>query len=295
LSLDVTAQGDLAMLCLSRRRFLHAAGTTAALSLPGVSLLAAEEGPAFNLPPLPYAFDALEPHIDAKTMEIHHDRHHKAYVDNLNAALAKYPDVAKKTTVELLKNIKFVPEEVRQAVVNNGGGNANHTLFWEIMGPRAGGEPTGQLAKDIKQVPEDVRQAVVNNGGGHVNHTLFWEIMGPKAGGEPKGPLAQAIDAKFGSFTKFQDALGDAAVKRFGSGWAWLAAGDKGALEVFSTANQDSPYLQGKTPLLGLDVWEHAYYLKYQNKRADYVKAWWNVVKWAKVDELYAEALKKGA
>jgi superoxide dismutase, Fe-Mn family len=234
---------------LSRRLFLQAAGgTAAALALPGVPLLAAEEQTAFTLPKLPYAYDALEPHIDKLTMEIHHDKHHAAYVTNLNTALKDHPEIAKKDIVAILKNVMFVPEAIRQAVINNGGGHANHTLFWEVMGPKAGGEPTG--------------------------------------------PLAKAIDTTFGSFAKFQDKMTAAAVTRFGSGWAWLTAGDKGALEVISTANQDSPYMQGKTPLLGLDVWEHAYYLKYQNKRPDYVKAWWNVVNWKNVADRHDEATK---
>jgi len=181
-------------------------------------------------------------------MEIHHDRHHAAYVANLNAALKDSPDVAKKGIVAILKDIKLVPEKARQAVINNGGGHANHSLFWEVMGPRAGGEPSG--------------------------------------------PLAKAIDGAFGSFAKLQEQLSNAAVTRFGSGWGWLVAGEKGGLEVLSTANQDSPYMAGKTPLLGIDVWEHAYYLKYQNKRADYVKAWWNVVNWKAVADRHAEAMK---
>jgi Fe-Mn family superoxide dismutase len=181
-------------------------------------------------------------------MEIHHDRHHAAYVANLNTALKDKPDIAKKGIVAILK--------------------------------------------EINQVPPDIRQAVINNGGGHANHSLFWEIMGPKAGGEPTGALAKAINDRFGSFAKFQEALTGAAMTQFGSGWGWLVAGDKGALEVVKLPNQDSPYLTGKTPLLGVDVWEHAYYLKYQNKRADYVKAWWNVVNWAKVAELHAAASK---
>jgi Fe-Mn family superoxide dismutase len=191
---------------------------------------------AHTLPPLPYDKTALEPHIDALTMEIHHDRHHNAYVTNLNAAIA---------------------------------GNAElEALSIE------------DLCKGINNVPEAIRNAVRNNGGGHFNHTLFWNIMGPNAGGAPTGKLAEAIDAAFGSFDDFKKAFGDACVKRFGSGWAWLVAKD-GKVSITSTPNQDNPLMDGSgTPLLGCDVWEHAYYLKYQNKRPDYVSAWWNVVNW---------------
>ena len=191
---------------------------------------------AHTLPPLPYDKTALEPHIDALTMEIHHDRHHNAYVTNLNAAIA---------------------------------GNAElEALSIE------------DLCKGINNVPEAIRNAVRNNGGGHFNHTLFWNIMGPNAGGAPTGKLAEAIDAAFGSFDDFKNAFGDACVKRFGSGWAWLVAKD-GKVSITSTPNQDNPLMDGSgTPLLGCDVWEHAYYLKYQNKRPDYVSAWWNVVNW---------------
>jgi Fe-Mn family superoxide dismutase len=191
---------------------------------------------AHTLPPLPYDKTALEPHIDAMTMEIHHDRHHNAYVTNLNAAIA---------------------------------GNAElEALSIE------------DLCKGINNVPEAIRNAVRNNGGGHFNHTLFWNIMGPNAGGAPTGKLAEAIDAAFGSFDDFKKAFGDACVKRFGSGWAWLVAKD-GKVSITSTPNQDNPLMDGSgTPLLGCDVWEHAYYLKYQNKRPDYVSAWWNVVNW---------------
>jgi len=191
---------------------------------------------AHTLPPLPYDKTALEPHIDALTMEIHHDRHHNAYVTNLNAAIA---------------------------------GNAElEALSIE------------DLCKGINNVPEAIRNAVRNNGGGHFNHTLFWNIMGPNAGGAPTGKLAEAIDAAFGSFDDFKKAFGEACVKRFGSGWAWLVAKD-GKVSITSTPNQDNPLMDGSgTPLLGCDVWEHAYYLKYQNKRPDYVSAWWNVVNW---------------
>jgi Fe-Mn family superoxide dismutase len=197
--------------------------------------------------PLPYAFDALEPHIDAKTMEIHYTKHHQAYVDKLNDALAKHPELADKTVEELVA--------------------------------------------DLEMVPEDIRGAVRNNGGGHLNHMLFWQILGPNAGGEPSGALREAIDAAFGSFGAFQEKFAAAALGRFGSGWAWLVS-DGGTLDVVSTANQDNPVTDGKTPLLGLDVWEHAYYLKYQNKRADYAKAFWNVVRWKEVEDRFTQAGK---
>ena len=200
---------------------------------------------AYTLPNLPYPANALEPYIDTTTMEIHHGRHHKAYVDNLNKALEG------------------------QAALGN--------------------KPVTQLLREIQSVPDKIRQAVINNGGGHANHSLFWRIMGPNAGGQPSGELAQAIDAAFGSFDKFQAQLSDAGIKRFGSGWAWLVLG-QGKLEVLSSANQDSPYLKGQTPLLGLDVWEHAYYLKYQNKRPDYVDAWWGVVNWKAVADRLTKA-----
>jgi Fe-Mn family superoxide dismutase len=202
---------------------------------------------AFTLPPLPYPADALEPSIDKMTMEIHHGRHHKAYVDNLNAALEGQASLASKPIVQLLK--------------------------------------------EINQVPEAIRQKVINNGGGHANHAMFWEIMGPKGGGEPKGTLADAIRSTFGDFTGFKAKIKEAALARFGSGWAWLVSSG-GKLQVISTANQDSPYMGGQTPILGVDVWEHAYYLKYQNKRADYVDGWWNVANWDAVSKRFAEVGK---
>jgi Fe-Mn family superoxide dismutase len=236
---------------LTRRHLLQALGAGAAtLALNPLATFAEEKEKAaggFTLPKLPYAFDALEPSIDAKTMEIHHDRHHQAYVTNLNTALKGHEKLLNK--------------------------------------------PITNLMREIEDVPMDIRQAVINNGGGHANHSLFWVIMGPK-GGEPSGALAKAIDEAFGSFAKFQDKLSDAALKRFGSGWGWLVL-NKGKLEVISSANQDSPLLKGQTPLMGIDVWEHAYYLKYQNKRADYIKAWWNVVNWSAVGEQYAAATKE--
>ena len=197
---------------------------------------------AFTLPNLPYGFDALEPHIDARTMEIHHTKHHQAYINNLNAALEKAPELQKKSIDELMR--------------------------------------------DVNSAPESVRTAVRNNGGGHWNHTMFWEIMGPGAGGEPTGALADAIKSSFGDFSKFKEQFAAAATGRFGSGWAWLInTGEK--LSITSTPNQDNPLMEAKTAILGLDVWEHAYYLKYQNKRPDYIAAWWNVVNWQAVAARY--------
>jgi Fe-Mn family superoxide dismutase len=193
---------------------------------------------AHQLPPLPYDFAALEPHIDAQTMQIHHDKHHAAYVTNLNAALEKHPDLQSKSIEDLLR--------------------------------------------DINKVPEDIRTAVRNNGGGHMNHTMFWQIMGPKAGGSPGGALGDAIKAAFGSFDAFKEQFAKAGVTRFGSGWAWLID-HGGKLSIESTANQDQPIMEGKKAILGLDVWEHAYYLKYQNRRPDYIAAWWNTVNWSAV------------
>jgi Fe-Mn family superoxide dismutase len=200
---------------------------------------------AYELPPLPYAFDALEPHIDATTMQIHHDRHHQTYVTNVNNALKDYPDLAALSVEELIS--------------------------------------------DLSRVPEGIRTAVRNNGGGHANHTLFWQIMGPGGGGEPTGELAEAITSTFGSFDAFKQQVTQAATTRFGSGWAWLSV-DGGSLKVESTANQDSPLMEGRTPILGVDVWEHAYYLKYQNRRPDYLSAWWNTINWDAVAERYAAA-----
>jgi superoxide dismutase, Fe-Mn family len=195
---------------------------------------------AHSLPPLPYPFDALEPHIDKQTMEIHHGKHHAAYVNNLNAALEKHPDLQSKSVEDLIKG--------------------------------------------INTVPEDIRTAVRNNGGGHINHSMFWQIMGPKAGGPPTGAIADAITSSFGSFDAFKEQVGKAAVGRFGSGWAWVID-HGGKLVIESTANQDSPLMEGKKPVFGVDVWEHAYYLKYQNRRPDYVTAWWNVVNWTEVNK----------
>lgn len=200
---------------------------------------------AFELPALPYAHDALEPNIDKMTMEIHHGKHHKAYVDNLNKALEAYPDL--------------------QA----------HSL--EAL-----------LANNLAAVPDAIKGAVRNNGGGHWNHSFFWNLMGPNAGGAPTGDLAAAIDAAFGSFDAFKAAFQDAGMKRFGSGWAWLVTAADGTLSIMSTPNQDNPWMEGKIAILGVDVWEHAYYLKYQNRRADYLAAWWATVDWSKVAANYA-------
>jgi Fe-Mn family superoxide dismutase len=194
---------------------------------------------AFTLPPLPYDYSALEPHIDTQTMQIHHDKHHAAYVNNLNAAIEGQSSLQSATIEELLTN--------------------------------------------IKEVPEAIRQAVINNGGGHANHTLFWEIMGPNGGGEPSGALADAINQTFGDLASLKAKINDAGVKRFGSGWSWLVSDSAGKLQVISTANQDSPLMQGLTPILGVDVWEHAYYLKYQNLRPKYLEACWGTVNWAEV------------
>jgi Fe-Mn family superoxide dismutase len=197
---------------------------------------------AHSVPPLPYDYNALEPHIDEQTMRIHHDKHHAAYVNNLNAALEKHPELQGKSAEDLVKG--------------------------------------------INTVPEDIRTAVRNNGGGHVNHTMFWEVMGPGKGGAPSGPIAEAIKSTFGDFEKLKTQMNDAGAKRFGSGWAWLVDVG-GKLAVESTANQDSPLMEGKKPLLGVDVWEHAYYLKYQNRRPDYLAAWWNVVNWDAVNKRF--------
>ena len=194
---------------------------------------------AHSLPPLPYSLDALEPHIDKQTMEIHHGKHHGAYVNNLNAALDKYPELQSKSPEDLLRNINTVPEAIRTAVRNNGGG--------------------------------------------HVNHTMFWQIMAPRAGGAPTGAIADVVGSTFGGFDKFKEEFKKAGVGRFGSGWAWLVDSG-GTLSIESTPNQDSPLMEGKKPIFGLDVWEHAYYLKYQNRRPDYIDAWWNVVNWSEIN-----------
>jgi Fe-Mn family superoxide dismutase len=199
---------------------------------------------AFTLPPLPYAANALEPHIDARTMEIHHDKHHNAYVTNLNAALEKYPDLQNKSIEELLAN-------------------------------------------NLAAVPDDIKTAVRNNGGGHYNHSLFWEILKHNDNGQPTGRVAEEINKKFGSFDAFKAEFKKAATGRFGSGWAWLVVNSDGSVDITSTPNQDTPIMEGKTPILGLDVWEHAYYLNYQNRRPDYVDAFWNVINWDAVEQRY--------
>ena len=199
----------------------------------------------YTLPELPYAYDALEPYIDEETMHLHHDKHHNTYVTNLNAAIEKHPELGEKTVEELLA--------------------------------------------DFDSVPEDIKTAVRNNGGGHANHSFFWEILAPNAGGEPTGAIKEAIEESFGSFADFKEEFKTAATGRFGSGWAWLVIKD-GKLAITSTANQDSPLMDGQTPVLGLDVWEHAYYLKYKNVRPDYINAFWNLINWDKVNEFYANA-----
>ena len=201
----------------------------------------------FKLPELPYSYDALEPHIDAKTMEIHHSKHHATYVKKLNEAIADYSELHNKTIEEILS--------------------------------------------DVSMVPEDIMQAVINHGGGHANHSLFWELMSPDGGGEPSGKAAEMIGAQFGTFDGFKADFKKAAVGRFGSGWAWLVVDENGKLSIISTANQDSPLMQSLKPVLGLDVWEHAYYLRHQNKRDEYVDGLWNVVNWKKVNELLEAAL----
>jgi Fe-Mn family superoxide dismutase len=244
---------------INRRGFLGAVGlgSVAAMFGPGISAARPRRIPAriilepmtaptdgkFTLPPLPYNYDALEPHIDTFTMQLHHDRHHNTYVNNLNAALENYPDLRAKNATELISNLAALPAAIQTAVRNNGGG--------------------------------------------HVNHSIFWAIMGPNGGGEPTGGLANAINGAFGSFASFKQQFNAAGEGRFGSGWAWLVIDGAGALQIISTPNQDSPYMQGLTPLLGNDVWEHSYYLRYQNRRAEYLNAWWNVVNWDAVAQRY--------
>ncbi len=201
----------------------------------------------FELPKLPYAYDALEPYIDEQTMTVHHTKHHQAYVDNANKALEKYPELLKK--------------------------------------------PVWELLMDLNKIPEEARAAFRNHGGGHANHSMFWYIMAPKAGGVPSGKIGDAITKTFGSFDKFKEEITNAGLKRFGSGWAWLVL-DKGKLAVMSTANQDSPLSEGKMPILGVDVWEHSYYLKYQQQRGEYLKNWWNVVNWKVVEDNYVKSMK---
>ncbi|MFO0929217.1 MAG: superoxide dismutase [Gemmataceae bacterium] len=233
------------MSLLSRRQALTAAGASVTAAALAPFAARAEEKAAtpkhYVLPKLPYSVDALEPHIDAKTMEIHHDKHHQAYINNALTIL--------KGHAELLAM------------------------------------PVNDLLTHIKRVPDKLRQGAINNVGGHSNHTIFWEVMGPKGGGEPSGALAKDIDSTFGSFDKFQKLFSLAATTQFGSGWAWLVADDKGKLKVVQRKNQDSPIMDGLKPLLGIDVWEHAYYLKYQNRRPDYIAAWWKTVNWKAVSD----------
>ena len=210
------------------------------------SPVAQSQAGEFELPPLPYAYDALEPYIDAQTMTLHHDNHHASYVENLNEAIAQYPELQGKSVEELLREIDTVPEDIRSTVRRNGGGNANHTMFWEIMTPNGQGQPTGAIA--------------------------------------------DAINTAFGDFETFQQDFNAAGEDRFGSGWAWLILNGDGMLKIVSTANQDSPFLAGDYPIMGNDVWEHAYYLKYQNRRGDYLDAWWNVVNWEEVNRRFEEA-----
>jgi Fe-Mn family superoxide dismutase len=201
---------------------------------------------AFELPPLPYSYKALEPYIDARTMQFHHDKHHATYVKNLNAALDKHPELKGKRVEALLSN--------------------------------------------LNSVPEDIRTTVRNNGGGHVNHTMFWQIMGPNGGGEPTGSIANAIKQTFGSFDSFKQEFNNTAANHFGSGWAWLVRTSDGKLQIMDTFNQDSPFMKGYYPIMGNDLWEHAYYLKYQNRKADYFNAWWSVVNWNEVNKRFAQA-----
>jgi superoxide dismutase, Fe-Mn family len=250
-ALSFLLEGEMHMTHLNRRDFLQATTiTVGTLAVSPLAALAADQPVGFTLPPLPYAHDALEPAISKETMEYHHDKHHAAYVKNLNTALKDFPDLLKLPIMDLMREVQT-------------------------------------------KVPEKIRQGVINNGGGHLNHSLFWKMMAPKGkGGEPKGDLLKAIDARFGSLDKFQAAFSDAAVKRFGSGWAWLAT--KGEeLEVFSLPNQDPTLLKGYEPLLGLDVWEHAYYIDYRNRRLDYIKNWWTVTNWDFVADRY-NSVKKG-
>lgn len=202
---------------------------------------------AFELQPLPYAYDALEPYIDATTMQIHHDKHHAAYVNNLNAAIEQHSDLQSKSVEELVAQLNSVPEAVRTAVRNNAGGDFNHTMFWQIMGPNGGGEPTGDIAN--------------------------------------------AINTTFGSFDAFKQQFNDAGTKRFGSGWVWLVRTNQGDLQITTTPNQDNPLTEGHQPIFGNDVWEHAYYLKYQNRRPEYLNAWWNVLNWEEINRRYAQAM----
>lgn len=246
---------------LNRRQFLILLGASAgAFSLDGCALAGEQTTPiattpgttpsdtgVIKLPPLPYAYDALEPHIDAATMKFHHDKHHAAYVNNLNKALEKHPEL-KNQSIEV-------------------------------------------LLRDLNKIPEDIRTTFRNNGGGHVNHSMFWQIMKPNGGGEPTGELAAAITKEFGSFAEFKKQFNEAGSQRFGSGWVWLTRTQNGELGIMTTANQDSPISEGKYPIMGNDVWEHAYYLKYQNRRGDYLESWWNVVNWEEIGKRFAASV----
>ena len=251
---------------MTRRQALKTTALVTAAATVAPAVLAADPKPGqlgsgiHVVPPLAYAFDALEPHIDARTMEIHHDRHHKTYVDNLNKAIASHPELKPKTTEEMLRDLG------------------------------AGGVTVGSgMSQEMARLPVDVRAVIRNSGGGHYNHKLFWQMMKKDGGGEPKAELATAIQQSFGNFTDFKTKFTETALKTFGSGWAWLTFTD-GKVAVEATPNQDSPIaFANKQVVLGLDVWEHAYYLKYQNKRADYIAAWWNVVNWDFVAERYAK------
>ncbi len=229
---------------LNKRRFLQLAlaAPLAAATLKHTAFAQTSSAPAtpFTLPPLGYDFAALEPHIDAQTMTLHHDKHHQTYVTNLNNAVAKYPNLQRRTPEQLIRN--------------------------------------------LNAIPADIRTAVRNNGGGHVNHTMFWRIMKPNGGGEPRGQIANVIRMNFGSFDTFKTRFNEAGEKRFGSGWVWLVRNPRGRFEIISTANQDNPLSMNMYPVMGNDVWEHAYYLKYNNRRADYLKAWWNVVNWDEIN-----------
>ena len=216
---------------------------------PGTELVAQTETGKFTLPPLPYAYDALNPYIDTQTMKLHHDKHYGGYVKNLNAALAKHPELKGKSVEELLRN--------------------------------------------LDKIPEDIRTTVRNNGGGHANHTMFWAIMSPNGGGNPTGAIAAAINSTFGNFKTFQQRFNEPGSKHFGSGWAWLVLTENGKLEVTSTPNQDSPLLEGNSPIMGNDLWEHAYYLKYQNRRGDYLRAWWNLVNWDEVNRRFEQSKRE--
>lgn len=223
-----------------------ASGDNLATPTPGGETNVAQNTGVFQLPPLPYAYNALEPYIDERTMQFHHDKHHAAYVKNLNDAIAKYPQLK--------------------------------------------GQSVKQLLSNINSIPQDIRTTVRNNGGGHDNHSMFWSIMKPNGGGEPTGAIAQAIKENFGSFDNFKKQFNEAGTKRFGSGWAWLIRTKDGKLQVTSTANQDSPFMDGNYPIMGNDVWEHAYYLKYQNRRNEYLDAWWNVLNWDEINKRFAQA-----